>query len=161
MKKNKLQSPPINNTDEVNLSLTNSDMLLREDNSNITCSFPCITVISADTSSQDLSNLILSADNSFPTNSAQCDNAIWLREKGLHIVHLNINHLYSKLDELKLHISNNNNIDCVCICGTFLNNTYSDSELHIREYVTFRKDRYSHGGGLLWVDTLMVADYFG
>ena len=38
----------------------------------------------------------------------------------------------------------------VCICETFLNNTYSDGELYIRDYVTFRKDRYSHGGGLLF-----------
>ena len=76
LKKNKLRGPLITNTDEVNLSLTNSDMLLREDNSNNACSFPCINIFSADTSSQDLSKLI-------PLLCyQQCDNDIWPREKG-------------------------------------------------------------------------------
>jgi exonuclease III len=72
----------------------------------------------------------------------------WFQHKGTHIVHLNIHFLYSKLDEIKILLSNQN-VDFLCLCETFLNDSFSDSELHIDNYRLFRKDRQSHGGGLL------------
>ena len=72
----------------------------------------------------------------------------WFGKKGLHIAHLNIHFLYPKLDEIKF-LTNNQNIDIFCLCETFLNQQFSDNELHITDYNMFRKDRQSHGGGLM------------
>ena len=72
----------------------------------------------------------------------------WFGKKGLHIAHLNIHFLYPKLDEIKF-LTNNQNIDIFCLCETFLNHQFSDNELQITDYNMFRKDRQSHGGGLM------------
>ena len=72
----------------------------------------------------------------------------WFEKKGLHIAHLNIHYLYPKLDEVKL-LTNYQNIDIFCLCETFLNQQFSDNELQIPDYNIFRKDRQSHGGGLI------------
>ena len=72
----------------------------------------------------------------------------WFEKKGLHIAHLNVHYLYPKLDEVKL-LTNYQNIDIFCLCETFLNQQFSDNELQIPDYNIFRKDRQSHGGGLI------------
>ena len=72
----------------------------------------------------------------------------WFGKKGLYIAHLNIHFLYPKLDEIKF-LTNDQNIDIFCLCETFLNQQFSDNELHITDYNMFRKDRQSHGGGLM------------
>ena len=85
-------------------------------------------------------------------NNKQCktdDNfEPWFQQKGVHIVHLNIHYLYPKLDEIKLLLSSQN-IDILCLCETFLNDSFSSSELSIENYKIFRKDRLTHGGGLI------------
>ena len=68
-------------------------------------------------------------------------------KKGFHVVHINIHYLYPKLDEIKLRLSNNNTFDCVC--ETFLDSTFCDSEISIIDNITFRKDRLTNGGGLV------------
>ena len=72
----------------------------------------------------------------------------WFSKKGLKIVHLNIHYLYPKLDEIKLTLSKQD-IDILCLCETFLNDTFSENELNIDNYKLFRKDRHTLGGGLL------------
>ena len=39
--------------------------------------------------------------------------------------------------------------DILCICETFLNDTFSDTELQLENYQLFRKDRKTNGGGLV------------
>ena len=55
----------------------------------------------------------------------------WFKEKGLNIMHMNIHYLYPKLDELKILSSRQTNTDVLCICETFLNDTFSDSEIQL------------------------------
>lgn len=73
----------------------------------------------------------------------------WFKGKGMHFVNLNIHFLYPKLDEIRLLISQQNNIHVISFCETFLNDTFSDQELYIDGYKLFRKDRTTHGGGLI------------
>ena len=40
-------------------------------------------------------------------------------------------------------------MDCFCACETFLDSTFCDSEISINDYITFRKDRLTNGGGLV------------
>lgn len=72
-----------------------------------------------------------------------------MTKKGLHITHLNIHYLYPKLDEIKILLHTQTNIDILCLCETFLHEEFSDNELRINNYNLIRKDRQSHGGGLL------------
>ena len=73
---------------------------------------------------------------------------LWFSKKGLNLAHLNIHYLYPKLDEIKLLLRQQSNLDILCLCETFLNDNFSDDELQIQNYVTIRKDRSSLGGGL-------------
>jgi len=52
------------------------------------------------------------------------------------VLHINIHYLYPKLDEIKLILSNNNTVDCFCVCETFLDSTFCDSEISINDYIT-------------------------
>ena len=72
----------------------------------------------------------------------------WLLNKGLHICHLNVHYLYPKLDEIKI-LLHEQNIDILCLCQTFLNQEFCDDELKINGYDFIRKDRQTHGGGLI------------
>ena len=72
----------------------------------------------------------------------------WFRNKGLKIVHLNVHFLYPKLDEIKLLLLKQD-IDILCLCETFLNDTFSNFELNIDNFKMFRKDRNTAGGGLV------------
>lgn len=65
------------------------------------------------------------------------------------MVHLNIHYLFPKIDELKLLCLKDNSIDILCLCETFLNNSISDSQIHLEGYSIFRRDRPSNGGGLV------------
>ena len=72
----------------------------------------------------------------------------WFQNKGLNIMYLNIHYLYSKLDELKILLSQKNEIDIICLCETSLNDQFSNDELRLENYQLFRKDRKTNGGGL-------------
>ena len=63
--------------------------------------------------------------------------------------HLNIHYLYPKLDEIKILLNNQSNIDILCLCETFLHAEFSDDELKINGFNSIRKDRPSNGGGLI------------
>ena len=63
------------------------------------------------------------------------------QNKGLKIMHLNIHYLYSKLDALKILLSQTNEIDIICLCETFLNEEFSNDEIRLENYQLFRKDR--------------------
>ena len=72
-----------------------------------------------------------------------------LKEKGLHIASLNIQHLFPKLDEIRI-ILNMENSDIFGISETFLTENIQNSNLNINGFVFERKDQpHKLGGGLL------------
>ena len=71
------------------------------------------------------------------------------RKKGLQILHLNVHYLYTKLDDIKLLVSQHTNIDIMCFCETFLDSRIFDSVVEIEGFSLIRKDRPSNGGGIL------------
>ena len=64
-------------------------------------------------------------------------------------MHLNIHYLFPKLNEIKFFIDQNSNIDVLGFCETFINDYFADSELYLKNYLMFRKDRQSNGGGII------------
>ena len=76
-------------------------------------------------------------------------NGIFFEKKGLKVFHLNIHCLYPKFDEVKYLLSQQQDIDILCFCETFLNESFLDLEIMLTGYQMFRKDRKTHGGGII------------
>ena len=72
-------------------------------------------------------------------------------KKGLRIAHLNIQHIISKLDEIKYHLSYYKSNLILGLCETFLTESVNENTLHIENFITERRDRKLNkkGGGLL------------
>ena len=68
--------------------------------------------------------------------------------RGLHLLHLNVNSLLNKIDELR-YISKVSNAAVIGITETKLDNSVNDSEISIAGYKVIRNDRNRHGGGCL------------
>lgn len=81
-----------------------------------------------------------------PTNNSTKD--IFTIGKGLNIFHLNIHFLYSKLDEIKV-LNSDQKFDILCFCETFLDFSHSNNEISLNDYEMYRRDRGTHGGGLV------------
>ena len=64
--------------------------------------------------------------------------------KGLHFMHLNINGLLNKIDELR-YIARSSNAAVIGITETKLGNTVYDSEVTVDGYNTVRNDRKRNG----------------
>ena len=75
-----------------------------------------------------------------------CDLGSPEKEKGLHIIHLNIRSLPSKIDLLKAWIANNKP-SVLTLCETWLHSNISD-EIKLVDYVSYRADRGSRGRGV-------------
>ena len=86
--------------------------------------------------------------NSVSDCSSTC-NELWFNDKGLNFMHLNVHYLYSKIDEIKLLISQQQNIHIMGFCETFLSETLSNAQLRLDNFELFRKDRNTLGGGLV------------
>jgi len=54
------------------------------------------------------------------------------------VLHWNIHFLYPKLDEIKL-LNFDKQLNVICFCETFLNDSFSDHELSINNYNMFRR----------------------
>ena len=67
--------------------------------------------------------------------------------KGLHFMHLNINGLLNKIDELR-YIARSSNAAVIGITETKLDNTVYDSEVTVDGYNIVRNDRNRNGGGV-------------
>ena len=67
--------------------------------------------------------------------------------KGLHFMHLNINGLLNKIDELR-YIARSSNAAVIGITETKLGNTVYDSEVTVDGYNIVRNDRNRNGGGV-------------
>ena len=68
-------------------------------------------------------------------------------KRGIHILHLNIRSLLSKIDEL-CYIAIKSKATIICITETWLDETVWDPEISIPEYNLLRKDQNRDGGGV-------------
>ena len=68
--------------------------------------------------------------------------------RGLHFIHLNINSLLPKIDELR-NIAKLSNGAVIGIGESKLDDSVLSSEIHIDNYNTLRCDRNRHGGGVV------------
>ena len=97
--------------------------------------------------------LLLSGDislNSGPFHNLQPLNQDkWniFKHRGLHFLHLNINSLLPKIDELR-HIARLTNAAVIGISESKLDDSVLTSEIQIDEYDLLRCDRNRHGGGV-------------
>ena len=97
--------------------------------------------------------LLLSGDislNPGPTQVSQLNNETWspFKKRGLHFLHLNINSLLPKIDELR-NIASTSKVTIIGLSETKLDNTVLNSEISIAGYEILRLDRNRHGGGVL------------
>ena len=95
--------------------------------------------------------LLLSGDislNPGPTPNS-VSQSFWkpFENKGLHFLHLNINSILPKLDELKT-IAGNTKAAIIGITESKVDNSISDSEVEIPGYCILRCDRNRNGGGV-------------
>ena len=68
-------------------------------------------------------------------------------KKGLHFVHININSLLPKIEELR-NITKSSNISIIGVTETKLDGSVFDSEVNIENYELIRHDRNRQGGGV-------------
>ena len=66
----------------------------------------------------------------------------------MEYININIRGLISNLEELR-HFVSTRKASFICVCETFLTGAVPDSAITISGYSFFRKDRGSHGGGLV------------
>ena len=69
--------------------------------------------------------------------------------KELKMAHLNINGLSSKIDYVKF-LLHPTKIDVFSVCETKINDTITDLDLKIDDYVLYRHDWNRSGGGVLF-----------
>ena len=68
--------------------------------------------------------------------------------KGFKMAHLNVRSLYNKVDEIA-YLLCKSQLDLLCITESWLDNSITDSEIHIPGYAIERRDRNRNGGGVL------------
>ena len=81
-------------------------------------------------------------------NLQPLDHGKWniFKHRGLHLLHLNINSLLPKIDELR-HIARLTNAAVMGISESKLDDSVPTSEVQIDEYDLLRCDRNRHGEG--------------
>ena len=92
-----------------------------------------------------LAALIIAAGDVSPNPGWTCSA---LNQKGLKIAHLNVRSLPRHFDEFKI-LMHDNPFDVICLTETWLNSTWTDSELELNGYNLVRDDRVDsqRGGG--------------
>ena len=96
--------------------------------------------------------LILSGDislNSGPFQTQLNDDKTWdpLKTKDLHLCHLNVNSLLSKIDEIR-DIANRIKPAVLGITESKLDSSVTNMEVNINGYSIIRNERNRHGGGV-------------
>ena len=79
--------------------------------------------------------------------SSSIDNWKVFNKRGLHLIHLNINSLLSKIDELRA-IAKKSRAAVIGITESKLDESVTDGEINIDGYELIRSDRNRHGGGV-------------
>ena len=75
------------------------------------------------------------------------DNWKVFNKRGLHLIHLNINGILSKIDELRV-IAKKSRTSVIGITESKLDKTVLDEEINIDGYELARSDQQRHGGGV-------------
>lgn len=76
----------------------------------------------------------------------------------MYVIHLNIRSLRPKIDLLKAWLTYNKP-HVITLSETWLNSNISDNEINLDNYVLYRKDRGSRGGGLVtYVSSNLTAE---
>ena len=99
---------------------------------------------------EDPQNLLNNATHTPETNSESClenDQRKTSDKCGLHLIHLNINMVLPKIDELR-EIAKKTRATVIGLTETKLDATILDSEVNIEGYELIRSDRNRHGGGV-------------
>ena len=97
--------------------------------------------------------LLLSGDISLNPGPVQISLAVtvniweWLNKKGLHFLHININSLLPKIDELKC-IANKTKATIIGIAESKLDHTVPDLKVNLSGYDILWCDRNRNGGGV-------------
>ena len=71
------------------------------------------------------------------------------QKRGMHFIHLNINSLLPKIDEIR-YVAKLTNATVIGLSETKLDNTVLSSELEIEGYDLVRSDRSRRGGGVAY-----------
>ena len=81
-------------------------------------------------------------------DTLQCSNE-WndFKNRGLHFIHLNINSLLPKIEELR-YIAKSTNAAVIGICESKLDGSVLDPEISTDNYKILRCDRNRQGGGV-------------
>ena len=94
--------------------------------------------------------LLLSGDiNPNPGPQDFESNKMWepFVKRGLHFIHINVNSMLPKIDELR-SIAKKSNAAVIGITESKLDESVLNSEIHIDNYSLIRCDRNRHGGGV-------------
>ena len=81
-------------------------------------------------------------------NLSDINNWKMFKQRGLHFIHLNINSLLPKIDELRL-IALETKAAIIGITESKIDDTVLDAEIEIEGYALIRSDRNRHGGGIV------------
>ena len=76
-------------------------------------------------------------------------NDIWdpFKKRGMHFIHININSLLPKIDELR-NIATETNAAVIGITESKLDSSVANNEVNIAGYSILRHDRNRNGGGI-------------
>ena len=80
------------------------------------------------------------------------------KKKGLHFVHININNLLPKIDELR-HLTKTTDVSVVGISETKFDNSVSSGEFEIEGHNLLRFDRSWRGGVACYVNKFLEHNY--
>ena len=86
--------------------------------------------------------------NCIAQNLPDINNWKMFKQRGLHFIHLNINSLLPKIDELRL-IALETKAAIIGISESKIDDTVLDAEIEIEGYALIRSDRNRHGGGIV------------
>ena len=70
------------------------------------------------------------------------------KQRGLHFLHLNINSVLTKIDQVRI-IAQKTNVAVFGLSESKIDNSVPDNEINIPGYKVLRADRNKHGGGVL------------
>ena len=69
-------------------------------------------------------------------------------KRGLHFIHVNINRILPKIEEIR-YIAQSVNFSIIGLSESKLDNSVNDNEISVPGYDILRKDRNRNGGGVL------------
>ena len=128
------------------------ELIVLTDPSSYICQLCRLPDINKDNSnnSGEISNFVTSSDIDLPSIANNLPGpGLWkvFIQRELHFIHLNINSLLSKIDELKI-IAKNTGASVIGITESKLDNSVLDGEVNIDGYELVRADPNIHGGGV-------------